>query len=67
MTHFAPSWQSVSPEYGTSEVAGYHASDLKDLILRKRPALWVQGHIHAQSDYRIGETRVICNPAANEG
>lgn len=67
MTHFAPSWQSISPDYGTSELNGYYASDLEDLILRKRPALWVHGHIHARSDYRIGETRVICNPAGYEG
>ena len=67
MTHFAPSWQSTSPEYGTSELNGYYASDLEDLILRKRPALWVHGHIHARSDYRIGDTRVICNPAGYEG
>ncbi len=67
MTHFAPSWQSISPEYGNSEINGYYASDLEDLILRKRPALWVHGHIHARNDYRIGETRVICNPAGYEG
>ena len=67
MTHFAPSWQSISPDYGTSELNGYYASDLEDLILRKRPALWVHGHIHARSDYRIGGTRVICNPAGYEG
>lgn len=27
----------------------------------------MHGHIHAQSDYRVGETRVICNPAGYEG
>ena len=67
MTHFAPSWQSISAQYGMSELNGYYASDLEGLILEKRPALWVHGHIHARSDYRIGDTRVICNPAGYEG
>lgn len=67
MTHFAPSWQSISPDYGSSELNGYYASDLEDLILRKRPALWVHGHIHYRSEYRIGDTRVICNPARYKG
>ena len=67
MTHFVRLWQSISPEYGTSELNGYYASDLEDLILRKRPALWVHGHIHARSRYVIGETTVICNPAGYEG
>ena len=67
MTHFAPSWQSISPAYGSSELNGYYATDLQDMILRKCPALWVHGHIHSRSDYRIGETRVICNPAGYEG
>lgn len=58
MTLFAPSWQSISPEYGTSELNGYYASDLEDLILRKRPALWVHCYIHARSRYMIGETTV---------
>jgi hypothetical protein len=67
MTHFAPSWQSISPNYGSSELNGYYASDLEDLIVRKRPALWLHGHIHSRSDYRIVDTRVICNPAGYEG
>ena len=66
MTHFAPSWQSISPEYGTSELNGYFASDLEDLIFRKRPAPWMHGHIHARSRYMIGETTMICNPAGYE-
>ncbi|MCW6513016.1 hypothetical protein M8523_34730 [Hyphomicrobiales bacterium BP6-180914] len=67
MTYFAPSWQSISPTYGTDELNGYYASDLEALIIEKRPALWVHGHIHCRSDYMVGDTRVICNPAGYEG
>ncbi|WP_224006048.1 hypothetical protein [Aureimonas sp. SA4125] len=28
-----------------------------------RPALWVHGHIHQACDHRIGDTRILCNPA----
>ena len=67
MTHFAPSWQSIPPNYGSSELNGYYVSDLEDLILRKRPALWLHGYIHSGSDYRIGDPRMICNPESYEG
>jgi len=38
------------------------ASNMEDLIFETGPDLWVHGHIHDSSDYRIGKTRVICNP-----
>jgi len=37
-------------------------SDLEGLILASRPALWVHGHVHDSHDYRIGSTRIVCNP-----
>jgi hypothetical protein len=67
MTHFAPSWQSISTNYAADELNGYYASDLEWLILEKRPALWIHGHMHSRFDYTIGDTRVICNPAGYEG
>lgn len=67
LTHFAPSWQSISPEYAGDELNGYYATDLEDLILEKRPALWVHGHMHTRFDYMVGGTRVICDPAGYEG
>jgi Icc-related predicted phosphoesterase len=35
---------------------------LESLVLASNALLWVHGHIHSQSDYHIGETRVIANP-----
>lgn len=26
-----------------------------------QPALWLHGHTHGSFDYRVGNTRVICN------
>jgi Icc-related predicted phosphoesterase len=32
------------------------------LIEAYQPALWVHGHVHNSSDYRIGRTRIVANP-----
>jgi Icc-related predicted phosphoesterase len=62
ITHHAPSELSLPPERrGKIESAAY-ASHFDDLVLNASPELWVHGHIHRNSDYRIGTTRVVCNP-----
>ncbi len=33
-----------------------------ELIERHQPALWVHGHTHTSFDYRIGASRIVCNP-----
>lgn len=62
MTHHAPSGRSLPAAWRSDPVRAAYASDLEALIERARPQLWVHGHIHASADYRVGETRVICNP-----
>jgi Icc-related predicted phosphoesterase len=67
MTHFAPSLRSLAPEDLVDPLSGYFATDLESLILEKRPAVWVHGHIHTPSNYTVGETKIICNPAGYQG
>jgi hypothetical protein len=62
LTHHAPSLHSVHPELRADPLTPAYASDLEPLIERFQPALWVHGHIHSSFDYRIGRTRVVCNP-----
>jgi Icc-related predicted phosphoesterase len=63
VTHHAPSFQSISPEYKTDhELNGGYASNLTELILDHRPEYWLHGHMHTHQDYLLGETRVLCNP-----
>ncbi len=62
VTHHAPSVRSLHPGDRGDVSAAAFASDLEELIKRHRPALWVHGHVHWASDYRIGDTRVVCNP-----
>jgi Icc-related predicted phosphoesterase len=62
VTHHAPHWNSVHPRFRTDPVTGAFVSNLEDLILEMQPALWVHGHVHNSSDYRVGTTRILCNP-----
>jgi Icc-related predicted phosphoesterase len=62
MTHHAPSRRSVPAAFSADPITAAYASDLEALIEQTQPQLWVHGHIHASSDYRIGATRVVCNP-----
>ena len=62
--HHSPSFQSVHSMYkhDTLMNGGYH-SDLSEFILdHPQIVLWTHGHTHYPFDYKIGETRVVCNP-----
>ncbi|MEO9789809.1 MAG: metallophosphoesterase, partial [Aurantimonas coralicida] len=39
-----------------------YASDLEPAIETWRPRIWIHGHIHAASDFRVGHTRIVANP-----
>lgn len=64
VTHHAPSYASWP---GPDKPARYAcASDLEGLMRAHAPVLWIHGHIHHHMDYRIGPTRVVCNPRGYE-
>jgi Icc-related predicted phosphoesterase len=65
VTHHAPHARSIHPKYAHTFLSAAFASDLTAVIERGRPDLWLHGHTHASSDYRVGETRVVCNPKGN--
>lgn len=62
VTHHAPLMDSFDPRFFGEVTNAAFASDLSDLIARKRPSLWVHGHIHKFRDYVCDNTRIICNP-----
>ena len=62
ITHHAPSFQSISDDYVTSETIGAYASSLEGIIHEYNPTLWIHGHIHDTRDYMINQTRILCNP-----
>jgi hypothetical protein len=67
VSHHAPSLRSVAPHWRSDQHSPAFASRLDTSIERWNPALWIHGHVHDSFDYRIGETRVVCNPQGFHG
>lgn len=64
VTHHAVHWNSVDPIYANDLLTAAFVSDMTALIEKHQPALWIHGHVHNSSDYRVGKTRIVCNPHA---
>lgn len=62
ISHHAAHWDSVHPRFRSDPVTAAFVSDQSALIEAHQPALWVHGHVHNSSDYRVRRTRVVCNP-----
>jgi len=62
VTHCAPSIQSLPERYRAHPLTPAFASNMESLILEYQPRLWIHGHIHDSCDYKIGKTRIVCNP-----
>lgn len=67
VTHHLPSQQSVSDRFKRSALNCYFVCDVEDLIRECKPALWIHGHTHDHKDYKIGNTRIVCNPCGYPG
>jgi Icc-related predicted phosphoesterase len=64
VTHHAPHQKSIHENYVNDYLMnGAYASDISEFILdRPQIKLVTHGHMHNNSDYMIGDTRVVCNP-----
>ena len=62
VTHHAPSRGSINPKYADSLLNACFISDLDSCIARWKPTLWIHGHTHDSYDYRVADTRIVCNP-----
>ena len=60
ISHHAPSLRSIHPRFAGSPVNLCFVSDAEHLL--RGANLWVHGHTHDSFDYRVGATRVLCNP-----
>jgi Icc-related predicted phosphoesterase len=68
VSHHAPSNDSISPCFvGTPMNHWFITPEMEDLIVERKPRLWVHGHVHSCWDYRIDQTRVVCNPRGYDG
>ena len=62
VTHSIPSIQSIPERFRDHALAPAFASNMENLIQEYNPRLWIHGHTHDSFDYKIGKTRIICNP-----
>lgn len=62
ITHHAPSLRSLSEPDKEDLLSAAYASNLDGFIEGSDIRLWIHGHVHRQSDYVIGHTRIVCNP-----
>ena len=71
MTHHAPSYWSLSESKQGDSMNGAYVNNLTNAIVdiedNMQPDIWCHGHVHNNSDYTIGQTRVICNPRGYHG
>ncbi len=61
LTHHAPSAKSIAPQRATDPLSAAYASHLDRFVEACGAAVWLHGHTHHSSDYRIALVRVICN------
>ena len=60
ITHFAPSLKSHDPRYGVTPGTVGFCNALDPLVAQAD--VWLHGHLHCASNYRIGKCQVIANP-----
>jgi Icc-related predicted phosphoesterase len=62
LSHHAPHPRSNHSRFGSDLLSAAYVSDLTPVIDAGRPDMWVHGHVHESFDYRVGATRILCNP-----
>ena len=69
VTHHAPTMKSwYSNADADRDMRRYaYCNQLDDLLKQYDIDLWIHGHIHSVSDYRMGGTRVVANPRGYHG
>ncbi|MFI3121156.1 MAG: metallophosphoesterase [Methylococcaceae bacterium] len=61
ISHHAPSlWSWNGSALALKKLA--YCNDLKPLLHEYEIAAWFHGHVHSPMDYRITDTRILCNP-----
>ncbi len=62
ITHFAPARGSLATRFAEDLASAYFVNDFDSWMPTHGPDLWLHGHTHDGFDYRLGRTRVVCNP-----
>ncbi|HDS16867.1 MAG TPA: metallophosphoesterase [Proteobacteria bacterium] len=67
VTHSAPAWGSLARCYAGDSLTPFFIVDLESMIKQYQPRLWLHGHTHNSFDYKLGRTRIVCNPRGYAG
>lgn len=68
VTHFLPAQECISQRYrGASTLNSYFANSLDGWIETLEDTTWVYGHTHDAADFKLGNTRLVCNPLGYYG
>ncbi len=62
ISHHAPSIRSSGFQFRNDFLTSAFASNLEEFILENNIKMWIHGHCHTRSNYKIGNCDVICNP-----
>ena len=64
VTHILPSIRSSPERFQSSKfyTNAFFVTEMGGFIEKSKAALWVHGHTHDSCDYKLGDTRVVCNP-----
>lgn len=62
VTHFSPSKRSVSSQYITSLLNDYFINESEDMVGKHGEQLWIHGHCHNNSEFRVNGVDIIANP-----
>ena len=61
ISHHSPTYQSVGPRYKGSSLNKFFCNNFDSLL--EKVTLACHGHLHGAVDYKIGNTRILSNPA----
>lgn len=62
ISHMLPSFRSVHRKYANSWTNCFFVHNCEDLILARKPKMWIHGHTHETMDYMIENTHIVANP-----
>ena len=62
ITHHLPTRHSVHEKYTGDACNRFFLCGIDDVILELQPKVWIHGHTHIPFDYRMDDTRILCNP-----
>jgi Icc-related predicted phosphoesterase len=70
VTHHLPARAGVAAHFKRepyAHLAPFFANRCEDLVEGGQAALWIHGHMHVPCDWRLGATRIVCNPIGYPG